>query len=519
MAPCLDASAARAFVESGERGSSIDFLPRICAEIATLTEQALDPRERLSVLEELRPGLWRVLAEFEREHLPRALPFSESENRRWHSYIEAWSLMLGAYMHSLAEADHGESGLLGLVPLLQQRVVRQAVQVAIASYRAYMPGEPGLWTLLHEHLRRAEETGTLDLQVADPTVAMDGRSTLAEAYLHLALLDFCDPYALRPHELVLASRWLERLAHFARISQEVVPHGGVGFVVVDLDHGAGLRLLATAPDPSVGESGSPRYIRLATVHEQVKRLLTKLRLGISPGDLLLGEDCTREEADLLLDRVHRRLLISQRRRHRRRPANEHIQVALGLTAVHRYLNLRPEGLEPDEGADSPHAMAADDDDVLTTPLLVLAHSQIVDQSPSGIGLIQSPGGSSRLRCQQLVALIGRREVLLGSVRWLAMDSEVGLRFGVRVIPGCPDPVRLLSSSTVSGEYDRAILLPGLPSLDEPATLVTAPGVFWPGRDLQLWVGPESLAPQIVTLQRQLEVGVDFERVTFTLEED
>jgi hypothetical protein len=467
------------------------LLAALCGELVVLTEAQGDPRQRLSVLEELRPALWQVLAAFDRQHLARTLPFGEGEQARWRSYIEGWSLALAAYMRSLADADQGIEGVAGLAPLLLQRVVRQAVQVAVACYRAYQPVEPALWALLHEHLRRAESCGTADLPVADPTLALEGHGTVTEAFLHLLLLDFCDPYGLTPAQLALANSWTERLARLSRLSIEPVPHGNAGYLAVDLHRPEGLHLHTHVP--VIPADASLRFVELAEAREQVKRLLAKLRLGIPPQDLYLGSECTRDEAELLLERIQRRWRASRRRLHPRRIVDETVQLAFGLAAVHRYLL---------QSATESVESACQD----------LPSAQLVNQSPSGIGLLQAGKAAGRLRCQQLVALVRQREVVIGSVRWMAVDGTLGLRYGVRVMAGRASPAHIESSATAPGTEELAVLLPALPGLAEPPTLLTSPGIHFPERELRLRVAGGAFAT--IRLERLLDAGSDFERVSF-----
>jgi hypothetical protein len=102
------------------------------------------------------------------------------------------------------------------------------------------------------------------------------------------------------------------------------------------------------------------------------------------------------------------------------------------------------------------------------------------------------------------------------VRWLSIDAEVGLRFGVRVIPGRARPVRLQTSSTEVGAYERGLLLAGMPGLGEPPSLVTSPGVFWTGRELRMWTDAAAELTENIRLDQVLELGSDFERVSFTI---
>lgn len=485
-------NAVRAALLAGSELAVPERVERLCEELTALAEEGIEARERLTALEELRAPLWQALVAYEQQQLARALPFSREELQRWRRYIEAWSLLLAAYLRALEDVDRGLDGVTGLGPLVIQRVVRHAVQVAVACFRAYQPVEPALWTLVHEHLRRAEKTGVTELAVADSTLSMEAHGTVLGAWLHLLLLDFCDPYGFSPAQLTLASRWTERLARLARLSLEPVAHGQAGFLVVDLAQGSGMQLRDRAAAPGSAGEGALRYVDLAGSRDQVKRLLAKLRLGMAPAELYLGADCTREEAEQVLERIARRWRTRQRRSHPRRPADEAVRVASGLPAIHRCLSQIAQG-QPLEA------------------LAGLSESRLVDQSPSGLGLTQ-PEGGLRLRCLQLIALVGARELVLGSVRWLTVDGQSGLRFGVRVIGTRARAARLQTSATEPGSFDLALWLPEMPALAEPASLVAAPGTFFPDRELRFSLGEED--PVLLRLERLLEAGSDFERISY-----
>ena len=531
MTYCVDLASTKAFLASLDGHAPGDALRELCSELGALAEgeSVAAALARLEILEELRVPSWVRLATFERDHLARVLPFTAEETVRWRLYIEAWSLLLAAYLRLLADADQGDAAMAGLTPLLVQRVVRQAGQVAVASYRAYQGVAPDLWLLAHEHLRRAEKAGWADLQVIDTTLTLDGLGTVQEAWLHLVLLDFSDPYAMAAPQLALVNRWLERLVRHVPLSLEPLAHGTNGFLVARLDAPAGLRLMPAAPDPALPDAGSPRFVGLSALREHVRRLVAKLQLDISPEDLYLGESCSREDALVLLERLANRWRASSKRTLPRRPVNAPARMALGLTAIHRLLGQRalqsawgevPSAVGQPMPARALGSALAPDEEALvesqdvTSPLFSLLETQIVDQSPNGLGLLQTGEGAGRLRCHQLVALLTDRELLLGSVRWLSMDPGLGLRFGFKVITGVARPVRLLTSSTDEGSYERALLLPEMLALGEPASLITPPGVYFSNRLLRLWSDPASAQAQWIELEERLQMGSDFERVRF-----
>ncbi len=519
-----DAAGVRTFLASLDSLPPADALQAICHVLAALGDGDHTATSRLEVLEELRPPVWRALAAFEHDHLARVLPFTTDETQRWRLYIEAWSLLLGVYLRCLADADAGVEGISGLTPLLVQRVLRQAGQLAAASYRAYQGVAPDLWLLAHDHLRRAEKAGWADLAVADATLPLEGTGTPAEAWLHMVVLDYSDPYAMTALQLALANRWLEQLVRYVRRTLEPVAHGNTGYLVAWLERAHGVRLTTELPVIDPGRE-APRFLVLEEAREQVRRLLAKLQLDIPPQDLYLGERCSRDDAIHLLEHLGGRWRPTRKRALPRRAVNAPAQVAVGLTAIHRYLSRQAldaplPAVTPPSRTPAPERDGLEDEAMAsldpTSPLFTLLEAQIVDQSPTGVGLLQRDPSAGRLRCHQLLAVLTGREILLGSVRWLSIDPSAGLRFGFKVIPGQARPVRVLTSSTEEGSYERALLLPALPALDVSATLVTAPGIYFPNRLMRLWPEAGEARSHMIELTERLLTGSDFERVVFRI---
>ncbi len=76
------------------------------------------------------------------------------------------------------------------------------------------------------------------------------------------------------------------------------------------------------------------------------------------------------------------------------------------------------------------------------------------------------------------------------------------------------PAALNGASSVNG-YERGLLLPEQPAPSTPATLILPTGWYQPGRRVELRGGQK----QVAKLGDLLEKGSDFERCTFTLDQN
>ena len=105
-----------------------------------------------------------------------------------------------------------------------------------------------------------------------------------------------------------------------------------------------------------------------------------------------------------------------------------------------------------------------------------------------------------------------KNFVLGFVRWLLVSPNFELRAGVRKLPGIPlgIAIRPAGSNAASEKYVPALMLPALPALQSPETLVLPSGWYAPERSIEVFVRQ----PQTLVLSAVVERGPDFERVTF-----
>jgi hypothetical protein len=91
-----------------------------------------------------------------------------------------------------------------------------------------------------------------------------------------------------------------------------------------------------------------------------------------------------------------------------------------------------------------------------------------------------------------------------------------LRIGVQYLPGAVEAVRIaVSDSSGSDKYLPALLLHEVPTLKTPPSLILEHGCFLP--DLQARIERADAETQNIKMGFCVERGIDFERVSFTLD--
>jgi hypothetical protein len=261
------------------------------------------------------------------------------------------------------------------------------------------------------------------------------------------------------------------------------------------------------------------------------RLCEKLKKGITPAALGLGESCSAHDALRLLVLLYRPWCLGAipRRFERVETAGE-LPSCFGFEAIHFQVGGK-EFVQPDHV----RAFSRSDMDSLWTfrdqldpeqPLYqrvtqlgyVPEQWDIVDASISGYGLYRlvRTGSASRIEYGQLCCVkpAGSEYFLLGKISWLMLRSDGSLRAGLHLFAGKPRAVGFRPMGdevSVSEKYTRALHLPALPGLREAESIIVPKGWFSPGKTLELLTE----RPQPIRLGECLDFGADFERIGFT----
>ena len=124
----------------------------------------------------------------------------------------------------------------------------------------------------------------------------------------------------------------------------------------------------------------------------------------------------------------------------------------------------------------------------------------------------------RLGPDQLIAVrpTNANAFLVGIVSWVKVTQTGQLHIGVRYLPGLPQAIAMKATGvnlTVSDKYVAALLLPAVPALKTPASLIAPRDWFKPARVVEIvQVDKKKL---LLKMELSIERGSDYERISFT----
>lgn len=496
-----DAASCVAWLESIPLHRPAEAHEMVAAQIGLLGHADMPALERLRILEVLYQSAGFLQEELAKRYVGRALPPSIVEYSLWNTVVALWDALFKGYNLLLRRSFKGERGLGAHAPLLALRCIECTAAAIREHHRVYRDVSCALWEQLHDAYAFAERHGLAAAGVADPLAAAVVVRTPAAAYGRILLAHLSNPYAMSSRQMAVMYRWAGLWESLVGIGPSPIAPGVSAILAVDLKSGA-----PAASARRIEAGPSIRYITLEQLGQALRRVLASLRQGDDPASLGLGDDLRQPGCERLLTLLYIQWCgtgVGQPPSQRER--GEDACAAVGFDGACRQLALDDHPFPNGAIALSSRAVGAR----FTEQWYVAATS-----APGFIAVARGPECDERLQHHQLIA-IRRRSAAhfqLAVAQWMRLEVDGELSIGLRLLPGIPHvtPIQLDGESADERAPSSAILLPAAPEMRTPATLLLAPNLFQPGRELDLLSG----ALRRVRMVRLLERGADFERAVF-----
>lgn len=484
--------------------------------------RAIPPLERLKILELLREPVAFLQGELAKRYQAKPLPFGHADQACWDDAMELWQAMETGYRLCLEHS--GEEGeLKEHRALVTQRCLRYLSHRMTEHYHAYRELPKELWRDLHALYRDAEAAGIGSQPLRDRLNHYLNATTCAATYVQALLTYLANPYQLTPRQLAQVGELLDKWA--PRCALALQPPDPRHFAPIGVDPaGDG------PPAHLEGNATAPRYLDTTRLGGTLSQRIKWLQGHNKPQEVGLPEDCTQPACGALLLSLYQLWCGGRpRRTMQRRKTVPKAEVCFGFPAMYFHQAGKPYappkarhfyGVREMEdlrlfGRAASRAAASFKAEPADYPLEVW---DIRDESAQGYGLGRPPGKGSPLLHYQLLAVrpFDSRRFALGHIRWLTFGGDNALQVGITLLPGSPVPaiVRIAGGAEPEPRTEPAFLLPEVPALKAPASLVTPPGFYRPDALLELH-GQDG--PVTVRLTGLLEKGADFERMGFALE--
>ncbi|GMR17954.1 MAG: hypothetical protein BMS9Abin33_0350 [Gammaproteobacteria bacterium] len=416
-----------------------------------------------------------------------------------------------------------------------QRAISYLTASLVHSYQQYAPYPAGTWREIHLLYEFAELHGITELPVKDPLNDAIDHSSISHTYKQALLVDLADPYHLPAQMISKIYRYLDVMAPLAHLHRPPITAVADNCqFLVDLNSDRAGHMVMGQNDQL--DAAHLRLLNTVDLARTIHGQLTQLKKGQSPDPQGLEDDFF----DTMAHNMCRRLInswgINPKRLFKRIPKSDiHITTAIGLEAVVYVLNRKREFLtsaefmgptpqrtrigtffaRPDADLideDSEEQLENDKDYRLFT-------WDMIDESAGGMAL-EKRGPITGIRVGEVIAtrtVKKNEDWSVSVVRWMRRVANEHTEIGIqRLTPTArPLAIKTLGQQNKESDFMPGLLLPEIPALRQPESLLTPRGVF---RDDEAIYIDDSKMLQRVTGTQLIEVTGSYERFKFKLPE-
>lgn len=515
--------------------------------LTEINNAELDDKTRFAILELLRAPVTYLGDILPRRYTGSGFPLTAKTRKIARLVIELHSQMAIGYKIIVANSYLDEPGhaYTGRLSAAIHRALYYLDRILKTSYQTYSPAPDSTWKDIHQLYHYAEQSNLLLSPVKDQFNGHFDKGNISDLYKQIILLAIATPSRLSQSQITRLSNALENWTSECRISALDKLNTQAGDFVIQLDSD-------TLPEHRVFNDLN---------HSDTCRILDTSGLTTIIRDLI--SQATKQQADdnanaISPDMLHGLMiswgLVPKRSVPRTKKAAE-LHICFGLNCTHHIMSstrdigsknnpVLTKPVFPARSRFSTHAIRslgepepdvwemAYRDPLLNRPkedpllperaeLLYTSHKAVVaNESAGGICLRWRTDAPSLTRVGELAGLsesVARdgSPWNVGAIRWLKNCNNDELEIGIQLISSVARPVaiRSLGADKITPHYQRSLLIPESKALQQPATLLTPPGLYKPGATVTIHTPDKETKVQ---LTHASEVTEGYTRFTYTI---
>jgi cyclic-di-GMP-binding protein len=440
--------------------------------VGELCRLRTDYLTRLELLESIRSTVYYMSARIERNNV--------SGGTRWNPQLEqAQSLQ-----QKLATGY--KNVVLAALPILNEdKSAREAVinglhraisdlsRILLRSHRHYLTPDTGIWLQLNQLFHIARSCGLTEQKVRDSENHNQAPTTILEAWMRPVLVALAKPNQLRPMELNQLFNALETWSGQA----EVRPAESKDLFTVDLRQ--------DRPPASTAQIRSnPALLGLNT---EVLAYELEAFLREIPSSVVVPEFVGAK----VLQHVASAWSTAQVRQHQRLPLAESVEIGIGLRVAAACFAYEIETARTKASTEQTNRTKTSD---APTPVNgpTVHITQARDTSPLGFNVQWPEGLPASAQIGELLSVkeASSDQWRIGVLRWIGGSKGGTATTGVELLSPTAVPVsaRVVKTKGGSTAFAKALLLPALPAMQRPASLITPRVPFQPMQKIQIQRG-------------------------------
>lgn len=498
---------------------------RLYNAIRELNQWDTDPLLRFKVLEVVRPYIYSICTLLNKHFLQSSISLNEKQlkianlSQALQSHLATgYKLVVAHSIARLAPADKPSK----IVTLAIHRAISDTNQTILRAFQLYCQPPEHAWMEINQLLLLAEIHSLTEYKVSDRQTRFLSSSTIKDVFIRAHLLGTAKPNNLRQQDLAQLYDASELWAEYVSLTPA---EDETALFLINLHRdrpGQYRQHLRDAQKPlfrSLNTDQLVQALKLWAANPAGNHTITV------PGKL----------SDNLLSHAIQSWGIHWQRSFRRSPADGNLKLCIGLSATHYYsggmtgfelmlTKLKPKAVDGD--SNKPNTSQGEDEDVWADAFdaggskladnptinidaieFINKHKQTSNESSEAnakypsheVSLLNSSPGGYCLHWQgsvppsiQAGELIGIQENgvrhwSIGVIRWIRHLRDEGTQLGIELLAprAKVGAARVLQKTGENGPLMRALLLPAIKAIAQPATLLLPRMPFRTGNKVEL----------------------------------
>lgn len=491
------------FLDTLSADSPLEAASALLDEMRILNRQNIAAETRLKALEIYWPAVHNLDESLAEKYCNTSLPLPEQAKKNAATAEALWlELSYGYKLVALEQQrKHFNPDAMRDMALILQRAIAASGQLLMVFYHTYFTPPDNVWSDLHQLYFYAAQHGLQDMEV--PLANEDDHSSsVSLVYKQALLMALADPQHLEAQDIRLVASYIAEHAQHTQIQGLAAPANPAGVFLVRLEADKG-PLPYVKREDDVSAETDVLFITMDLVR-LTHRHLQALQTGMLKDEARLLRHMDNPRYQHMLFYLIRHWGAPARRVFSRTRENDVIELGIGLGAAHYFLNGGQYYRQPGESSEA--ASAAD-----SGPERTPSRWQILNISAGGLGLRMFPHTEDHVQVGDLICVKNNLAAhwSIGAIRWANHDRKQQLNIGTQLIAPVAHAVGIRQLDR--GTFERAILLPELPTLKQETSMIAAPGTYSPARVLELDEGGRL---QRIMIMRLVESTARFERFQF-----
>ena len=480
--------------------------------LSELNRLIVPAEQRSSVLELFLEPTEYIIRELKKHYLEQSFPLSSKNHKISILVLKILQELAIAYKTVVETelADKGKSFNQYRIALAIHRAMEQTNAILLHSYQTYTPHPDNIWLELHKLYQFSLDNNLHLIPIHHTRNSKDLDQNIEEMYKEILLFALVNPYQLTQNDIEFINRSLHRWTPFCALTNLVFSEISTSLFTVNLDQDE---------PPSYHTSGTTyngNYLVLDTT-----TLANKIHDALAVAKNQNSTDSVKDDLEGLSSDTLRRIMLSwgllSKRNFKRHNVSSQVHITLGITETHLFLSQRDSSdntpstisnraifnskATEDSGIlldvwDFSSAGSRNKTQVISSNMEGSQHSQqqlsqdsqengshffkITNESAGGYCLLWKPRTAGSLKVGNLLCIHqstsenDTADYNICVVRWMKTIGDL-MALGVEILTAFAQATstKLLDDDGTYVEFTASLLLPALPSIKRPATLLTS----------------------------------------------